>query len=258
MKVVFVSKDKEHIKTIKYHFAPLAFEIIHIQEPNKLVDTIKHETYDFMLFNTLDFPRHWKPIIKLIREYYTKEQTVFVLLINRGFKFEEACKAIYLGVNGLVDINLADKHEIVRLEELFKRYHIMGEKRRFNRIVPDINDTFNLLLTEPNSFSLIPGNILDISVQGAMFKPFPSPFLHHLKRGDIIPFCSLHIGNYLVSLECKITRITDTIGLEFTSFTNDAHHKLFKYLMERSERKLKQLVNQDTTAIGGGIFGSKY
>jgi len=242
LKAVFVSKDKEHIKFISYHFAPLAFEIIHIQEPCKLVETIKQEAYDLVLFNTQDFPRHWKPIIKLIREYYSKEQTVFVLLINNAFKFEEACKAIFLGVNGLININLSDKHEIVRLEEIFKRYHIVSEKRRFNRIVPDINDTFNLLLTEPNGFTLIPGTIIDISIQGAMFKPFPTPFLKRLKTGDIIPFCSLHIGNYLVSIECKITRITDAIGLEFTSFNNDAHHKLFKYLMERSERKLKQLV----------------
>jgi hypothetical protein len=246
VKVVLVSKDKEHLTALTYHFAPLAFDIMHIQEPSQLVDSIKRESYDLVLFDTRDYPRHWKPIVKLIREYYTKEQTVFILLVSNEYRFEEACKAIFLGVNGLVNIDLSDKHEIVRLEEIFKRYHMVSEKRRFNRIVPDTNDTFNLLFTEPRSFSLIPGMIMDISVQGAMFKPFPTPSLKRIKKDDIIPFCSLHIGSYLVSLECKITRITDTIGVEFTSFNNDAHHKLFKYLMERSERQLKQSIAHNT------------
>jgi len=236
-----VSKDPKPFNTIRYHFTPLAFDIRLISDPCLLVETVKQEPYDLIIFNTLDFPRHWKPVIKLVREYYSKEQTVFILLASGSFSLEEAAKALFLGVNGLVNINLADKQEIVRLEEIFKRYHIVSEKRRFNRIVPDTNDVFHLLFTLPGGFVLVPGMIMDISIQGAMFKPFTQRALVRLKKGSIINQCSLKLGDNIISLACRITRVSDTVGLEFTSFNEDAHHQLFKYLMERSERKLKSL-----------------
>jgi hypothetical protein len=241
VKAVFVSKDPKPFNTICYHFTPLTFDIRLVTDPCLLVESVKREAYDLIIVNTMDFPRHWKPIIKLVREYYTKEQTVFILLVSGAFSMEEAAKALFLGVNGLVNINLTDRQEIMRLEEIFKRYHIVSEKRRFNRIVPDTNDVFRLLFTLPGGFVLIPGIIMDISIQGAMFKPFQERALVRLKKGSVVNRCSLKLGDTIISLACKITRVGDTVGLEFTSFDEDAHHQLFKYLMERSERKLKSL-----------------
>ncbi len=239
MKAVFVSKDSKPFNVIRYHFTPLSFAVALESEPTSLVETIRQTPYDLIIFNTLDFPRHWKPVLKLIREYYSKEQTVFILLTGASFGFEEAAKAIFLGANGLVNINLSEKQEIARLEEIFKRYHMVGEKRRFNRIVPGRYDVFNLVFTTPRGFLLVPGIIMDISIQGAMFKPFHERPLIGLRKDDVIPDCSLRLGDTITSVECRITRINDTIGLEFTSFNEDAHHQLFTYLMERSARRLK-------------------
>jgi hypothetical protein len=242
VKIALISKDKAPVETIRYHFKPISFEVIQIQEPLEFIEKIKQDMYDLIIFNTVDFPRHWKPILRLLREYYSKEQTVFVLLTNATFEFEEAAKAIFLQANALININIENKQEITRLEEVYKRYHISSDKRRFIRIVPDRYDVLNLLFTEPHRFTLIAGTIIDISIQGAMFKPFSKQSILHLQIGEKIQSCSLHIGKYLISMECKIARINDTLGLEFVTFNNDAHHKLFKYLMERSEHRLKQIV----------------
>jgi hypothetical protein len=239
VKIALICKDKELVETIRYHFEPLSFSIIHSTEPLQFIDTFREERYDLVLFNAMDFPRHWKPILKVLREYYSKEQTVFVLLTNAAFEFEEAAKAIFLGVNGLVDVDITNREEIARLEEIFKRYHMASDRRRFVRAVPDTHDFLNLLFTEPRHLSLIPGTILDISIQGAMFKPVNRRSILHLRVGEKIQSCSMHIGKNIITMECKIIRIGDTIGLEFTSFNNDAHHKLFKYLMERSENRLR-------------------
>jgi hypothetical protein len=82
VKAVFVSKDPKPFNTICYHFTPLTFDIRLVTDPCLLVESVKREAYDLIIVNTLDFPRHWKPIIKLVREYYTKEQTVFILLVS--------------------------------------------------------------------------------------------------------------------------------------------------------------------------------
>jgi hypothetical protein len=250
LKTAIISLNEELILHLSYHLAPLSFEIQRFNDPSKLLDILK-EDFDLIIFDVAHFPRHWKPFCKLLREEKSKEQTILILIKAQQFPFEEAAKAIYLGVNGIVEYNENDKQEIFRLTEIFKRYRSFKESRQFMRIVPDRSESFYILFTNPHTQKIVAGVVNDISIQGMMFQPLEPAMIDGLVRGDLIPRCSLQIGDNIISLECKVTRLGGSVGLEFTFFNDDSHHRLFTYLMDRPNRQLHTRVKtqDDSGAI---------
>ncbi len=243
MKTIIFTKNESLVQHLSYHLLPLSFEIAHESDTSRLFDLLQEE-YDLIVFDMSDFPRHWKPIVKLLREDKSKEQTIVILINASRFPFDEAAKAIYLGVNGIIEYDANDKREIYRLMEIFKRYRSVKENRRFMRIIPEPDEVFQILFTNPNSSKMVTGRIIDVSIQGIMFTPLEPDMIAGLQEGDMVPHCSLQIGEHVISLECRITRVGGSVGMEFTYFNEDAHHRLFTYLMERPFRKLRQQVSR--------------
>ena len=241
MKTIIFTKNEELINHLSYHLLPLSFEIDHENNTSRLFDLLKTD-YDLIVFDIQDFPRHWKPIVKLLREDKSKEQVIIILINANQFPFEEAAKAIYLGVNGIIEYDNNNKREIYRLMEIFKRYRSVKENRRFMRIIPETDEVFQILFTNPHTNKIITGNVIDISIQGLMFQPLDPAMITGLQEGDTIPHCSLQIGDHIISLECRLTRVGGSMGMEFTYFNKDAHHRLFTYLMERPFRQLQHRV----------------
>ncbi|MBN2352594.1 MAG: PilZ domain-containing protein [Spirochaetales bacterium] len=243
MKTIIFTRNESLVQNLSYHLLPLSFEIVHESDTSRLFDLLKEE-YDLIVFDIADFPRHWKPIVKLLRDDKSKEQTIVVLINANQFPFEEAAKAIYLGVNGIIDYDANDKREIYRLMEIFKRYRSVKENRRFMRVIPEQDEVFQILFTNPHTGTIVTGRVVDVSIQGIMFTPLEPSMASGLEDGDTIPHCSLQIGEHVISLECKISRAGGSVGMEFTYFNEDAHHRLFTYLMERPFRKLRQQVER--------------
>ena len=239
MKTAIITKNEELVSHLSYHLLPLSFDIHEYREPTNLLE-ILNEDFDLIIFDVSYFPRHWKPFCKLLREDKSKEQTILILVKGYQLPFEEAAKAIYLGVNGIIEYDITDKREIFRLTEIFKRYRSVKENRHFIRIIPDQEEIFYILFTNPRTNTIVTGTIKDISIQGIMFQPLEPQMLSGLVKGDVIHRCSLQIGESIISFESKIVRAGGELGLEFTYFNDDAHHRLFTYLMERSARHLSR------------------
>jgi hypothetical protein len=249
LKTIVFTKNDELISHLSYHLLPLSFQVDHESDTSRLFDLLKTD-YDLIIFDIRDFPRHWKPIVKLLREDKSKEQTIIILINASHFPFEEAAKAIYLGVNGIIEYDTNNKREIYRLMEIFKRYRSVKENRRFMRIIPETDEVFRILFTNPHTNKIITGNVVDISIQGLMFFPLEPDMIQGLDEGDTIPRCSLQIGKHIISLECRLTRVGDSIGMEFTHFNKDAHHRLFTYLMERPFRQLQHHIIPQNSGKG--------
>ncbi len=247
MKTIIFTKNEELISHLSYHLLPLSFQIEHESDSSRLFDLLKHD-YDLIVFDIQDFPRHWKPIVKLLREDKSKEQAIIILINASKFPFEEAAKAIYLGVNGIIEYDANNKREIYRMMEIFKRYRSVKENRRFMRIIPEPDEVFQILFTNPHTQKIITGNVVDISIQGLMFHPLEPEMIHGLEEGDTVPRCSLQIGDHVITLECRLTRVGGSVGMEFTYFNEDAHHRLFTYLMERPFRQLQHRVQPSNGA----------
>jgi hypothetical protein len=241
LKTVIFTKNEDLVSHLSYHLLPLSFEIDQETDPARML-ALPAADYDLIVFDIQDFPRHWKPIVKLLREDRSKEQAIIILINASRFPFEEAAKAIYLGVNGIIEYDANNKREIYRLMEIFKRYRSVKENRRFMRIIPEPDEVFQILFTNPHTNKIITGKVIDISIQGLMFHPLEPDMAEGLADGDTVSRCSLQIGDSLISVECRLTRVGGNIGMEFTYFNQDAHHRLFTYLMERPFRQLQHRV----------------
>jgi hypothetical protein len=239
MKMLLVAAHDEHAAVLSYHLKPLGFELERISNPVRALDPREEIDPQAILFHAGDFPRHWKALLKIVRGKWKKEELVFILVAPPGFEVEEAAKASHLGVNGIMSQNLSDKKELYRLEELLRRYRELREKRSFTRIVPTEEDLLGFAFTNPRRMSLVIGKIREISIQGMSFFPSPASVVADLPVGHEIRDCSLKIGGELVSVTCRLTRNRDELGFQFLTFDEGGHHKLLKFIQERSERALK-------------------
>jgi DNA-binding response OmpR family regulator len=248
MKILVVDGDEANKDRLSYHLKPIGFEILLYNDPVKATDNFEELDPEMIVFNAQAVPRHWKPMLKLLRAKKTKEETVFVLSNADNLPLEEAAKASHLGVNGIV-CSLEDKRELHRLEELFRRYRSLKDKRRFHRLVPGSQDVLRFLFTHPLSMQIVTGSLIEISIKGASFLPTDPARTSDLKRGQRLAFCSLRVGEDIIALTCKVTRNRRELGLQFKSFETGGHHILFQYLQARSARDLKSATAKEKAIV---------
>ena len=238
MKLLVVAQREDLKNLVVYHLNPLGFEIVFYSDPVKVIDNLDEIAPEMVIFNAQDFPRHWKPVLKLLRERRSKEQSVFVILVKDP-PFEEAAKASHLGINGIIDAGLSEKQQMHQLEQLYRRYRSMKDKRRFHRVIPSEIDSLTLIFSHPRTLALVTGSLVEISIRGASFRPYDPSLTADLKRDDLIPTCTLRAGDQLLNISARVTRNKEEIGLQFRSFETGGHHKLFEYIQSRSQRELK-------------------
>jgi len=237
--ILLVTKKETHGDNLRIHFKPMGFDVVVITDPREMIERMDQIRADLIIFNAADFPRLWKPGVKLLREKWTQEETVFILITGEDFEFEEAAKAAHLDVNGIVPENLLDKEVLFQLTDLVRRYKNFEDHRKFSRIVPRRVEVFRLLFTHPIHNYLVSGSVSDISLDGTSFIPEDPTLVSDLKVDQKIPSCSLRAGEHLITVHCRVARRGKDLGLEFESFEKDGHQRLFKYLMDRPERDMQ-------------------
>lgn len=241
MKLLVVAQREELKNLVAYHLKPVGFEIVYYSDPVKVIDNLDELDPEMVLFSAVDFPRHWKPTLKLLRDRRSKEESVFIILAAH-VPFEEAAKASHLGINGIIDARLPEKQQMRQLEELYRRYRSVKDKRKFHRLIPSDVDNLTLLFSHPRTLAVVSGSLLEISIQGASFRPSDPSQTADLSRGDEIPVCTVKAGEELLNVSARVTRNGEEIGLQFASFEKGGHHKLFQYIQSRSRRELETAV----------------
>ena len=245
MKLLVISAEESLKHRLAYHFKPMGFEVVHYTDPVKAIDNLEELDPEIILYSAVDFPRQWKPMLTVLRDLRDREECVFILLTEDP-PYEEGAKAVHLGVNGLVDATLPEKQQIHQLEELFRRYRSVSDKRRFHRLLPTAEERLALVFSHPRRLCLVTGSLNEISIQGASFQPANPSLTADLRRDEEIPLCTLRLEDDIISLSCRITRNDSDMGLQFRSFATGGHHKLFRYIQGRSERELKQAAERPT------------
>ncbi len=134
--MILVAAGSEHASALGYHLKPLGFTLEHFKDPMQVIDRLDEIDPQAILFHAGDFPRHWKPLLKIAREKKPREDLIFLLIAPKDFEMEDAAKAAHLGVNGILQPNFTDKQELYRLEEIIRRYRSVQDKRNFARLVP--------------------------------------------------------------------------------------------------------------------------
>jgi CheY-like chemotaxis protein len=240
MKLLLVATSKEHANVLGYHLKPLGFELEQETDPVRAIERFEQLSPQTILFDAVDFPRHWKPLLNLVREKKPREEVIFLLVTGSDFSMEDAAKAAYLGANGLLGRNLSDKKELYRLEEIIRRYRSVRDKRNFTRLVPSASEQVGFAFTHPMRLALVTGAVRELSVQGSSFLPSIPAAVADLPVGIEIPHCSLKVEDEVISVDCKLTRNREELGFQFLGFGGGGHNILLRYIQARSQRALKE------------------
>ncbi len=229
MKSIIVIEDQDTTDRISTHLSPLGFDFIHYMNPVKALDNIDEIGPDLVIFSAEDFPRHWKPFIRLLRAKKSKEEAVFILLTGNNFSTEEASKASVLEVNGMINTTLQDE-DIQHLQDIFARYNVLSETRKDRRYPGNWAEDVDFAFTHPRSYALITGEITDISLGGLNFLPDMPQATADIMEGEELHSCSLSMNERIFSIDVKVIRNNRQIAVQFFELDETCHRSLMEYL----------------------------
>jgi len=229
MKTIVAVENPEIQEKIEHHLRPLGFDFISYQNPVKAIDNIDEIDPDLILFSAEDFPRHWKPFLSFLRSRKDREDSVFILLTGKSFSEEEASKATALAVNGIVHTEF-EEHDVITLQDILARYNLLPEIRSDRRYPAFWMKEIDLAFTHPYSFSLITGDLTDISLGGISFLPDMPHVTSDILEGEELTGCSLSIEDQVFSIDMKVVRNNRILALHFIDLPEDIHAVLMDYL----------------------------
>lgn len=239
MKAMLIVASNTACKLVSFYLKPLGFELIRYRSPVKAMDNMDEADPDAVIVNAEDFPRHWKTLVQFVRAERDKKRTAVILLKGPTFAFEDAAKAVHLGVNGIVSDNLDDAEELDRLQSILERYKPVRNGRKARRVRPANWDKLDFMLSRPDTGAIITGRITSISETGLAFLPDAPESLADIPIGTAFPECSLRVDAAILSPSCNLVRSGPDIAFTFTRFSGAEREKLETYLVERPLRRLR-------------------
>ncbi|MDR0589792.1 MAG: PilZ domain-containing protein [Spirochaetaceae bacterium] len=237
MKLLLILGSDETFNLVSYYVKPLGFDLIRYNHVQKAMDNIDEVDPAGLIVSANDFPRHWKTLVCFVRIGRDKEQCPIVLLTGEKFPLEEASKAFYIGVNGIVSETLGEPSQVIKLQNILNRYIVVEEKRQAPRFFVEPWQRCALIFANPVSKVLITGEVKTIARTGISFCPGQPSLLENLYRGTVIPECSLRVDDTILSPECRLVRIGQIIVLEFVDFPPNEQAVLEAYLENMSPRQ---------------------
>jgi hypothetical protein len=231
MKLLLVLGSGESYEQIAHYIKPLGFELIWYRYVLKAMDNVDEVDPMAIIVSARDFPRHWKILVQFVRSQRPKETCPIIVLKGDDFPLEETSKAFFLGVSGMVTESLEDPVEIDRLQGILGRYVPVDEKRKSHRVYTEAGSrNFGLLISNPVTHAIIPGEVKTISVTGLSFSPVNSSMTKDITLNMELPENSLRAGKAILSPVCRLVRTGRIISLEFISFPEGERKILEEYL----------------------------
>jgi hypothetical protein len=193
--------------------APYGVSVVSYRHPLKALDNLEEVQPSIILYDLQDFPRHWKILIKYLREERTKNEVVFLLVCHGPPPLEEANKALYLGVNGILQDNGSVEILAKNIREVFLRYGTFEVETESRVPVEGADVPLAFLFRHPRDKHLVTGTIVKYDGQWATFKPdFPHE-VADLSEGEILAGGSLRLAENLVTLDATILKNSGQLHL---------------------------------------------
>jgi hypothetical protein len=245
MKLLLVLASDDTFNNVSLFLGPLGFEMIRYRQVLKAMDNIDETDPDGVIISARDFPRHWKTMVQFVRSERPKTECPIILLKDRNFLEEEANKAAYLGVNGIVLESLKDSAEADQIQNILARYVSVEDKRKSRRYRVESWTHFGFMFSNPLDEQIITGTVKTVSSTGVSFEPDHPALVKDLKNDAEIPGCSLKAGDAILSPSCILRRTGKILSLEFSSLSDDEKEKLENYLEELPLQELKAKLHSE-------------
>jgi hypothetical protein len=244
MKALLIVENDRVADIVRFYLKPLGFEAVRYRNPVKALDNLDELEPDAVVMSACDFPRHWKILVQAVRSTKSKDACVIVLLKGAIFPFEEAAKAVFLGVNGVVRDDLDDKHEQANFQRLLKRYISVEESRIAERLSPSAWDRLDFMFAHPKTLVPVAGRLETVSAIGISFAPDSPSVVADLETGDTIDDCSLRVGDRILTLSCLIVRADRVLGLSISRIEDEERQYFENYLASCPEREMRALMSK--------------
>lgn len=251
MKLLTILGSDETFNLVSRYIKPLGFDIIRYNHVIKAMDNIDEVDPAGIILSASDFPRHWKILAHFVRVDRNKDQCPIVLLTGEKFPLEEASKAFYVGVSGIVSETLGEPSQVIKLQNVLSRYLPVEEKRRAPRFFVEPWQRCALIFANPINKVIITGTVKTIARMGISFHPDYPFLLENLYLGTMIPECSFRLDDTILSPECRLARVGRIIALEFINFPPNEQAVLDAYLEDLPLRELRY--QQQSPAADSGV-----
>jgi hypothetical protein len=213
MKLLVVAND-QNIKESLLDFTDIhGGSIIHYKHPLKCMDNYEEIEPDVVLFNSPDYPRHWKLAAQALREKWNRKRALFILITDKNFPAEEADKAAYLGVNALVTTEELTQNNFKRLESLVSRYSISPERSE-GPVFHTLKTPYPLMFMNPKNLQFISGRVERELLNRILFFPSEPTSLKDLAVGTLLRNCSLEKEGRIETFDALIKRSEEFLELE--------------------------------------------
>ena len=230
MKLLLVLSSNEIYNQVSIHLKPLGFELIRYNHVQKAMDNIEEIDPAALIVSASDFPRQWKTLVQFIRSERSKEACPVIILKGKTFCTEEAMKASFMGVSGVLSEGMGNNSEINRMQSILGRYLPLSERRRSYRIRIESWQRFGFAFSRPHDKLLVSGIVKDISLGGISFLPDNPMLLDAVFLDMELKDCSLRAGDSILSPVCRLARTGRIISLEFLGFPAGEKEVLSGYL----------------------------
>jgi len=241
MKLLLVLGSDDTCDLISHNVRPLGFELIRYKHVLKAMDNIDEIDPQAIVISARDFPRHWKTMVQFVRSERAKDVCPIIILKGENFPVEEASKAFYLGVSGIVLEALDSSPELDRLQGILGRYMPVDEKRRARRFYTESWGRFGFVFTRPADHALVTGKVKNVSSGGLSFLPDNSSLMEDISLNMELGECSLRSGGDILSPLCRLARTGRIVSIEFLSFPGEEEETLKKYLENLPLQQLEAL-----------------
>jgi hypothetical protein len=221
MKALLIIDSDELAATLKRRLEPLGFSLIRYRNPIKAMDNLEEIDAEAVFISAEEFPRHWKTCLQLIRSNRSKEECVSVLLRGERFPFDEAAKAVFLGVNGVSRENLENPDEADRMEQVLRRYLSVGRAAEASPVSskaqPAVSKRASFTFSHPEHYTIVSGLVLELSADGLIFRPDVSELARDLGSGTELAECCLKLDADIYSCSAKVDSSAAELRLSFVS-----------------------------------------
>ena len=229
MKLLLVLGSDDTCRQISSHAAAWDFEIIRYTHVLKAMDNIDEIDPQAIIISAQDFPRHWK-IMAMFARNQRPDACPLIVLKGDNFPVEEASKAFFLGISGIIDENLEDSADLGQLKEILNRQAPEREKPRPRKISAEPWHRLGFVFIHPQNNVLVTGMIKDISSGGFSFAPDDTSLSGGMIEDTELAECSLRAGDSVLSPVCRVSQTGQVISLVFFSFPEGEQEVLTRYM----------------------------
>jgi len=235
MTILIIANDKALKARFRKYFGHIGYSVIQYMNPLKAMDNLDEISPDVLVCNASDYPRHWKIVVKQIRENKNRNDVVAILLIASDFDSNEANKAATLGVNILFPDTIETIEDFENLNYKISRYKSPPGLFKKSSWFPREENPILFAFSHPGDLRMIAGHFIELSSKGGVFRPNEPGEIADLEIGTVIGACSMKMNSLLMSLQVRVTDNSGTLSMEFIDFEGDGFEKFSNEMRQHIE-----------------------